>query len=344
MNDARQQFAPCKVIVVALAVALSADPLSAADIRRASAWPAGVPDVPIEERIAPATPPLVRYLRDDNRSAGIREVPRSAQPYADLADDIREAVATMPQAVHALVQDKLIGIYTARNLGSTAWTEHIEGPTGQWQRGIVVLDIQAVDKRGNTWSSWRESTAFKPASGFAIRARIAEDGRDGRVDAIRYILLHEFAHVASIGSSYLPVWTIESLPPEATCDYAFVCMSWSRYGEHQVSHFDSSFPERSRITYYRPTKARLEADRAEPLYAWLGTTDFVSAYAATSPHEDFAEAFANFVHTHMLGLPYRIDVLRNGTVAAGVGPCWDAPRCAGKRKFLERLLGLAGGG
>lgn len=332
------------VQVMMLGALFAGSPVSAADIRSSSAWPTSVPSLPLEQRVAPAPAALIHYLHADNRRHGIRDVPRSTRPHPELAKYIREAIATMPAVVHDLIRHKLISVYTVRGLGSTAWAEHISGPQQKWDRAIVVLDVQAVDKRGNTWFSWRESTAFKPTPGFALRAHITDDAQNGRVDAIRYILLHEFAHVASIGSDYLPDWNVESLPPEQTCDYAFVCLSWNRYGKDEESRYDGDFPDRSRIAYYRPTKSRLDADRAEPIYNRLATTDFVSAYAATSSHEDFAEAFANYVHTHLLGLPYRVDILRDGMVAAGMGPCWNEPRCGKKREFLESLLGVGNGG
>lgn len=312
----------------------------AADIRDATSWAPGVPTDPLEFRVSPPSEALVRYLRDENRRQGFRQVPRAAQTDAALAADIRQAIATMPEPVHRLVAPKLIGIFTVRDLGSTALAEHIKGQDGEWQRGIVSLDIGAIDKRANTWISWREGSAFRVEPGFGVVGRIADPANDGRVIAIRYILLHEFAHIASIGETYLPSWDFAPVKGE-DCRFEFVCLSWVDGGEH--SRYDDLLPDRRRIAYYQPTERRLPAASAEGLYRGLAHSDFVSLYGATSPHEDFAEAFANFVHVQLMGLPYRIEVRRNDRTMATAGPCWSEERCAVKRRFIEALLGLTQG-
>lgn len=335
-------WATALVLLTASAAAGSERP--AADIQSAEAWPPGTPEAPVADRVDPAPAALVSYLRAENRRYRIRQKPRAATARGTLAADIRQAIASMPQAVRALVSDKLIGVFTVRDLGSTAWAEAIADADGSFRRGIVVLDLQAIDKRGNTWITWRESTPFRPAPGFAMRGRIAAAESPGRVDAIRYILLHEFAHVASIGAGYLPDWSIDSLPADQACDHAFVCLSWTRYdlsGRH--TRFEPAFADRPPVAYYRPAEQRLAADLALPLYRWLAQTDFVSLYATVSPHEDFAESFANFVHSQLLGLPYAVEVLDGGVPVAAAEPCWNEARCAAKRAFLERVLGDAGG-
>ena len=320
---------------VAAAVLTFAFATRAEDIRQPAAWPPGVGPRPLEQRVGPPPEALVRHLREDNRQRGFHQVPRAAQADASLAADIRQAIASMPEAVRRLVAPKLIGVFTVRDLGSTAWAEHVRGDDGTWQRGVVALDLGAIDRRANTWFSWREGTPFHAEPGFAIVGRIADD--DSRVAAIRYILLHEFAHVASIGEDYLPDW--DAAAPEDVCAQAYVCLSWRPDGQ---SRYDDLMPERGRIAYYRPPDRQLPAARAAGFYAGLARTDFVSLYAATSPHEDFAEAVANYVHVQLMGLPYRIEVRREGHAVATVADCWREERCVVKRRFIERLLGLAG--
>ena len=313
---------------------------SAQDMREAAAWPPGVPAEPIEKRVGPPSDALIRYLREDNRKQGFRQVPRPAQVDPALAADIHNAIVSMPEAVRRLVAPKLIGVFTVRELGSTASAEHVRSADGNWRRGIISLDVGAIDRRANTWISWREGTAFRAESGFSIVGQIAASDDDQRVHAIRYILLHEFAHIASIGETYLPSWDTSS-PKGENCRFAYVCLSWIDQGGQ--SRYDGALPERQRIAYYQPRERQLPAAAAAGLYTGRATRDFVSLYAATSPHEDFAEAFANFAHVQLLGLPYRVDIRHNGKTVATAEPCWQDSRCAVKRRFIEALLGLAEG-
>lgn len=312
----------------------------AEDIREAAAWPEGVPAEPIELRVGLPSDALIRHLREDNRKQGYRQVPRAAHADPGLAADIRQAIASMPEPVRRLVAPKLIGVFTVHDLGSTASAEHVRGADGGWRRGIISLDVGAIDRRANTWISWREGTAFRIEPGFSLVGQIAAADDDRRVHAIRYILLHEFAHIASIGESYLPSW--DAAPAKAEdCRFAYVCLSWLDQGGH--SRHDQALPERQRIAYYQQPDRRLPAAAAEGLYTGLAGSDFVSLYAATTPHEDFAEAFANFAHVQLLGLPYQIEVKRHGRTVAALRPCWSEARCAVKRRFIEALLGLTEG-
>jgi len=65
-------------------------------------------------------------------------------------------------------------------------------------------------------------------------------------------------------------------------------------------------------------------------------------YSATRPGDDFAEAFASYVHTVLMRKPWEIRIYANGKQAKVYGPCWSEARCAGKKKILERFLGVAG--
>ncbi|MBC7469468.1 MAG: hypothetical protein H7322_09100 [Ramlibacter sp.] len=76
-----------------------------------------------------------------------------------------------------------------------------------------------------------------------------------------------------------------------------------------------------------------------PTYASLEETNFPSLYAATAPGDDFAEAFASYVHVVLLRRPWEIALSQGGKVVKVVRSCWDQPRCAAKRAVMEQLLG-----
>ncbi len=71
----------------------------------------------------------------------------------------------------------------------------------------------------------------------------------------------------------------------------------------------------------------------------LAQSNFPSLYAATQPQEDFAESFAQYVHTVMLGQPWELTLRVNGTIKAQLGACFLDRRCPGKKAYFDALLG-----
>jgi hypothetical protein len=94
--------------------------------------------------------------------------------------------------------------------------------------------------------------------------------------------------------------------------------------------------ERRDVAYY--FGAKLGAEQMAATYASLAVTNFPSLYAATHPADDFAEAFASYVHVVLMRKPWQVTISRDGEVLRVVDACWEEPRCAGKRKLLEELL------
>ena len=67
-----------------------------------------------------------------------------------------------------------------------------------------------------------------------------------------------------------------------------------------------------------------------------------SWYAQSHPDEDFAETFALFVHTRILGKPYAV-VLRDDKQVIGIySSCLQTGNCPAKADFVKRLLASAG--
>lgn len=282
-----------------------------------------------------ATPLVIEYITLDNVANGFPQRPRV--PSRDLAfmADLERALAGLPQPVLKLLERKLAGVLLVEDLGGTGYTDEIRDAAGKPVAAFVVLDAGVLrGQRANAWISWREGTPFKPAPDRQLRARIAAPRDDDRVHAIQYILLHELAHVVAVGERFHPSWTE---PAPASLDgYAFAAVSWQVAGGRYRPQPPDEFAQRERVVYY--FGPRLEAAEMAATYAALRRTRFATLYAATVPGDDFAEAFANFVHVVLLGRPFAIELLEDGKVRDTYGPCWDEPRCAPKRRLLETLL------
>jgi hypothetical protein len=100
--------------------------------------------------------------------------------------------------------------------------------------------------------------------------------------------------------------------------------------------FEAEFSRRKDVVFY--FGARLGADQMASAYEQLEHTNFVTLYGATAPVDDFADAFASYVHTVLMGRPLEIRILQDEQLVKTYRSCWAETRCAEKRKVIEQLL------
>lgn len=295
---------------------------------------------PLAERIAPGSPGLVEYLTLDTIAQSIPARPRAASPAPGLIADIRAAIAQLPPEVTRLVERKLLGIRLIEDIGGTGFTDIVNDAHGRPVAAFIVLDPAVLGRRkANEWATWKESSPFRDDGADRLAAVIEQDAHDDRMHAIQYILLHEFRHMLSVGERFHPSWN--DAPPKdlPAGRYPFFDLSWtvSSQGRY-ASRFDAQFPERARVVYY--FGAKLDAREMVGAYRHLERTNFPTLYAATHPADDFAESFANFVHTVRMGRPFEIRLLHDGRAVKVYRSCWNESRWAAKRAVLEQLLAI----
>src|ERR1035441_1719388 len=143
---------------------------------------------------------------------------------------------------------------------------------------------------------------------------------------------------SAINEKIHPSWTIEPKEMPSTVDYPFFLLSWSisKADNRFVTLFDEAFRQRKDVVYY--FGAKLPADQMVDTYDKLGSTNFATLYSVTSPGDDFAEAFASYVHTVLMKKPFEIRIYKDGKIAKAYESCWTQKRCAQKRRVLERFL------
>jgi hypothetical protein len=299
-------------------------------------------DKPLEERIGAASPELIEFLHLGTILHSGDERPRSVQADADFVREVREVLAELPDAIKAPLSRKLAGVYFAEDLYGSAWSDYVFDEKKRRVGGVIALDVAKLrTQTANAWATWKENTPFAADPRFRLSARIASDAEDNRKNAIRYILLHELGHVFSADLPVHPSW---NLPPSAirsTERFAYFNETWlvAKKENRYATVFDETvFPQRRDVVYYG--KPKLAADQMIPVYDNLGKTNLPTLYAATLPGDDFAEAFATYVHTVLAGKPYSIEIYRDGALAKTYTACWSEPRCSQKRAILERLLGV----
>jgi len=292
--------------------------------------------LPFESRAGFGSAELVEYMALDAIRNDIPDVPRRANPPAGFMQDLHQALAELPPSVKRLVESRFAGVYLVDNIGSTGFTDDIFDAAGNRVAGFIVLDPTVLASRtANEWGTWREATPFKPSAGFSLEARIEAPSANTRANAMQYILLHELAHVLSIGNRIHPPWGGKPAAPQPG-RYPYFDMDWVVRDGQYATVFDEAFPERGNIVYY--FGPRLALHDAAAVYGQLERTDFVSLYAATHPADDFAEAFASYVHTQLMGRPFEITIKRDGEPIERFEACWSQPRCAAKKRWFDALF------
>lgn len=294
---------------------------------------------PLDQRVSASPPELIELLGLANIRYGFPNKPIAAKLESDFLPDVRDALAELPQKVLGPLSTKLVGIYVVDDLGGTAFTLIIVDQKDNQVAGLVVLDRSVlVQYTANAWITWKERTPFKSGPSTTLTAEIETEAQDNRKNAIQYILLHELGHVSAIGGDVHPPWIDPPKENQPTDAYPFFQLSWSiSNGDRRyVTKYDDLFPERRDVVYY--LRAKLSAEQMLDTYTKLEGTNFATLYSVSHPFDDFAEAFANYVHVVLMKKPFKVRIYQSGKLAKEYGPCWEERRCAEKRRILETML------
>lgn len=285
-------------------------------------------------------PPDVQdFMQAVNVVQGYSEVPVRAELPADYDADFRAALAGLPDVVKKKVVKKLKAVLLAADVGSTGLSDSVVDGRGRPVAGFTIIDVLRTNVTANAWATSKETSPFKPDSDETLAAEIEDPPNDTRVNAIQYILLHEFGHVLAIGENLHPRWDMPVSSSTRAGDYPFFDLSWTISAEGKPkSRYAELFSGLPRIRFYHQETSELGSSKMEDVYSRLEKTRFATLYGETNPFDDFAEAFASYVHVVVMKRPYRINISRAGKRIKTYGSCWDEPRCAEKRKLIEAFL------
>ncbi|MES2965465.1 MAG: hypothetical protein V4760_16400 [Bdellovibrionota bacterium] len=308
---------------------------------------------PLDERLIDAPPILVDYIAKDNAFQGWTNEPRSVHLEGEFKADLKQALATLPEAVRRKLEESLVFITVVYELGGTGYSDDLDTDDKQpSRRSFVVLDSKVLERKANEWATWKESSPFSGDGTTKLTAKIEEDADDNRRQAIQYILLHELGHVIHESLPRLPTEDSEKpnfgkkaddgKKPEVQFMADFFGESW-RYSstEKKVSSlFDDRLSWRGTVAYYSSAERQLPMAQARSLYEALPLTNFPTLYASTNYQDDFADSFASYVHTELMGKPWEIRIESPSAEPLTYGSCWKEQRCKSKRLILEKILGL----
>ncbi|MEI6737536.1 MAG: hypothetical protein WCL29_03555 [Pseudomonadota bacterium] len=307
-------------------------------LRQSDAWQVML-SKPLHERVGIGDKNLVFYTALDNIANGYSEKPRLAETNDTLLRELIDVIKELPDVVKLKLAPKLAGVMLVENFGGTGMSQYVYGLDGEPIVGFIVLDPVALTScTANSWATWKENSPFRPDPSIRITANIEDKENDTRKNAIRYIVLHEIAHILSIGERFHPLWTRQTVSAIELVAFPFARVSWQPMPARlqRNSKFDGQWPERKNIIYY--FGAKLDGQAAIPAYQQLATTTFPTLYAATNWADDFAESFVNYIHVVITKRPFEIRIERDGALASSYRACWEEARCSEKRKIIEAYL------
>jgi hypothetical protein len=304
-------------------------------VRKVSFW-SDLRMRPIDRRVVAAPDELIQFISDDNQLYGYPPGVRSADTDHSFIGLVQMALRGLPPKVLQLLDDKLAGIALVHELGTSGYTDKVFDSDDKAVGGFIILDVDRLNQNANEWASYRDSTAFVTNKQYSLRTVIAEDIDDTVLSTIQFLVLHELAHVYSIGETLHPDWASEPASVQLE-EFRFARLSWLNSADDSsyASLFDGMFSLRGQIAYYQ--EKALPASKISTVFNRIQHSNFNSLYSTTSLWEDFAESFAIYVHYTMMKKPYYSEYLVNGERQATITPCFQG-RCADKAQILESLF------
>lgn len=319
------------VVIWALAGCAAPVPL----VQRVSHYP-GALERPLAERVIGADRAVIDRAHRSNLEYGQDVRPRPAAPGHPLIPVVKRVLSRLPAQVAALAQRHLVAVYALEEDYGTATTEAVQDRQGTWRYAYIVLNLTALGRTANAWATWKERSAFRPGDDPTLNVVIADNAQDNVAGAIRFILLHELGHVLGLGLRVHEYWEEGAA---ASRSFPYTRFSWRLDPDGaMVSRWRQRFPRLHKTRFYLFAQAPLAISEAPAVYRALAQTGFPSLYGTTNLFDDFAEAFAIYVHTILLGNPYRVEIRGRGQVRVRYRSCIQTGACPGKFAQIEALL------
>jgi hypothetical protein len=281
---------------------------------------------------------LIEYLVRVNSDEGITSIPSAENITNEDISRVKAMVAALPESVQSLFSPEILNITVVSGLGSSAFSSSVFGNDGMVVGGFIVIDRSVLNRSPNDWFTWRENSPFNcdaPDSD-KIRATISSTDTD---DGLRYIFLHEAAHVYAYSRSFHPQWN-EAPSPRRIEETTYAPFSWTALNGSYQPIFNNTRLLHKGIRYYARPENRLPCSAASEAYKELATTNFPALYASTDPIEDFGESFANFIHVVILGRPFSVTRVHGEINTELLNPCWSRERCNDKYQFFSKFFPL----
>lgn len=199
------------------------------------------------------------------------------------------------------------------------------------------------------WASWKEQLNFggDPKKYGSSPLLPHYDSRAGASynDFLFIVIAHEFAHIFDFADNINEESCMEGVDGKSRClpkAQSWTALSWAHSigTEEQRTYFakdSDDFDGRAELCFYWCEGKRISGQKIPTLYRGLDRSSFMTAYGATNPWDDFADAFAIYVYSKfspgLLSFKDGLGFEANLTKKARQGISFSE-----KRQFLNRLI------
>ena len=267
---------------------------------------------------------------------GLAEGPETVRLRHGEEEIYQQAFKTLPKPLLDKVAPKLIGIFLVSNLGSSGLALSVMGKDGP-EKGLIFLDVGILRKSLKEWIEWRNNSAISRHLPKSIQAMVSnQDKVLDQVDTIRYILMHEMAHVLAINEDFHPATNMLFLR-EGLDQYSFSKFSWR--GKDLPAKYSNRYSGQlgflNWLKFYSwPRYDDMTVKEVKSMFKRLSSTNFPSLYATTSVYEDFAESLVHYFHTQYDKRPYALQVGQNEVYWS----CFLSGTCQEKLDFFNNYF------
>ena len=261
---------------------------------------------------------LICIVEPDDGSHGngefgsLRPCQPGGEKYASIFEELYDVYPTALKKMMC----SLKRIQIEKVFFGTAYGGFIKDESGQVVGGLIGVRQSILDNGLDlqTWASWKDQLNFGGANDnyqYSAALPYAETRSPyGINDFLYFVIAHEFGHIFDFTNNV----NVATSCNEPQKDEPYECVmdqnSWAglSWKTSMVAQPESDFPERRSFCFYRCNGNFMNSADAIRAYGNLYKSDFISAYAATSPWDDWADSVAYFMMDEELGTSYLTQV------------------------------------
>ncbi|HKO92925.1 MAG TPA: hypothetical protein VJU61_17340 [Polyangiaceae bacterium] len=234
---------------------------------------------------------------------------------AELVQDMVSVIRHLPEPFAKLFRRHVCAVVWMHAAPMTGTLSLLEGDA---QHGIILLNVDNLQRSADDWLSFKEDSIFEPNPERELRGTMTAPGGEQRTVLLEFLLVHELAHVLD------QVFDDDPLIDQ------FESVSWPR----------TDLLAGVRAKHYARDRGGepLRDDQLEPYFDVSSTEAFSDPSAMDNSSEDFAQSVSSYFHGVLRGRPWKLEAWRRGQLVRTLSLCWGEERCREKQRILEQLL------
>ncbi len=274
------------------------------------------------QRVSDAPSFVIKYLREMDSKTNYR-------PYVLLPSErvmLSNYLTMLPPIYARIFKQRLIGIYFVDHFLGSGMADWVIDSSGRVTT-ILMINPATMKNDISKWLTLKENTCFLPDKRIYVRVSCGTN-----YTGLLYILLHEGAHITDYVLGFTPYVEkgLKDVLMQSDKPTKFTARVWKEYSM-PIKKYD--YPFRKKADFYGFSGGPfISVTNALKIYKAMEKTPFCSIYGSKMWAEDFAEAVTFYHLTIKMGLPYEIEVYRDGMQ---VGSFHFAPERLGRKGYFK---------